>query len=191
MNTIRNGFDYEHQAFVLNGKYVRCGHPEAMNCGCYGRLHEGEPATTQERGANDMNTIQSTDTRRPTPWGQADYQYQLAPGVSFVNTPGHGGFLIGFKAAEKYLTLAAINSAEPFGKFLAFEEDCLASIVVFEHPEWGTMLGMKVDPKELFESISYWTPNYLRLRGIEPDAETLKRKATRDAEGHLTWKAVR
>ena len=37
-----NGFDYDRQAWVKDGKYVCCGHPESMNCGCYGRKHEGE-----------------------------------------------------------------------------------------------------------------------------------------------------
>lgn len=38
-----NGFDYENQAWVKDGRYVRCGHPETMNCGCFGRAHQGEP----------------------------------------------------------------------------------------------------------------------------------------------------
>jgi hypothetical protein len=38
-----NGFDYTRQAWVKDGRYLRCGHPEPMNCGCYGREHEGEP----------------------------------------------------------------------------------------------------------------------------------------------------
>jgi hypothetical protein len=37
-----NGFDYANQAWVRNGRYVRCGHPASMNCVCYGRLHQGE-----------------------------------------------------------------------------------------------------------------------------------------------------
>jgi hypothetical protein len=37
-----NGYDYVHQAWVADGKYVRCGHPKSMQCNCYGRLHEGE-----------------------------------------------------------------------------------------------------------------------------------------------------
>lgn len=37
-----DGYDYENQAWVLHGKYVRCGHPESMNCRCYGKLNEGE-----------------------------------------------------------------------------------------------------------------------------------------------------
>ena len=38
-------FDYVKQAWVIDGKYIRCGHPESMSCGCYGRIHEGEVAT--------------------------------------------------------------------------------------------------------------------------------------------------
>lgn len=37
-------FDYENQAWVIDGRYQRCGHPEAMDCGCYGRAHAGEVA---------------------------------------------------------------------------------------------------------------------------------------------------
>ena len=37
-----NGFDYDKQAWVEDGKYVRCGHPDSMNCDCYGKIHEGE-----------------------------------------------------------------------------------------------------------------------------------------------------
>ena len=37
-----NGYDYDKQAWVLRGKYVRCGHPEEMDCKCYGKIHEGD-----------------------------------------------------------------------------------------------------------------------------------------------------
>jgi hypothetical protein len=44
-----NGFDYENQAWVVDGRYVSCGHPETMNCGCFGRIHVGEsPAANAE-----------------------------------------------------------------------------------------------------------------------------------------------
>ena len=33
-------FDYENQAWVVDGIYVRCGHQ--TECGCYGTKHEGE-----------------------------------------------------------------------------------------------------------------------------------------------------
>jgi len=37
-------YDYERQAWVRAGRYLRCGHPHEMDCGCYGRVHEGEVA---------------------------------------------------------------------------------------------------------------------------------------------------
>ena len=47
------GFDYDNQAWVHNGKYVRCGHPDSMNCGCYGKEHEGEKTLpTKQKGKN-------------------------------------------------------------------------------------------------------------------------------------------
>lgn len=32
-------FDYANQAWIVDGKYARCGHLES--CNCYGRIHEG------------------------------------------------------------------------------------------------------------------------------------------------------
>jgi len=37
-----NGYDYTNQAWVVDGVYIRCGHPEEMGCNCYGKEHEGE-----------------------------------------------------------------------------------------------------------------------------------------------------
>jgi hypothetical protein len=39
---LMNGYDYDNQAWVENGKYQRCGHPDSTHCNCYGKLHEGE-----------------------------------------------------------------------------------------------------------------------------------------------------
>lgn len=35
-------YDYENQAWMINGHYVSCNHPEDMHCSCYGKLHAGE-----------------------------------------------------------------------------------------------------------------------------------------------------
>jgi len=43
-----NGYDYENQAWVVGGKYIRCGHPETMDCGCFGKVHEGEACTEKQ-----------------------------------------------------------------------------------------------------------------------------------------------
>ena len=37
-------YDYDNQAWVVNGVYARCYHSASMGCNCYGRLHEGEKA---------------------------------------------------------------------------------------------------------------------------------------------------
>ncbi len=39
---LTNGFDYLNEAWVIDGRYVNCGHPESMDCGCYGRKYEGK-----------------------------------------------------------------------------------------------------------------------------------------------------
>lgn len=46
---LTNGFDYTNQAWVVDGRYVSCGHHEAMICNCFGRIHAGEsPAANAE-----------------------------------------------------------------------------------------------------------------------------------------------
>ena len=51
-----NGYDYTNQAWVIDGKYVRCGHGTLDGgygtqkaCNCYGRLHEGEECKEVQR----------------------------------------------------------------------------------------------------------------------------------------------
>ena len=42
INTELDGYDYTNQAWYKNGVYIRCGHPDTMNCECYGKIHEGQ-----------------------------------------------------------------------------------------------------------------------------------------------------
>jgi hypothetical protein len=42
-DTALDGYDYDVQAWYRGGVYIRCGHPEVMDCDCYGKLHAGEP----------------------------------------------------------------------------------------------------------------------------------------------------
>lgn len=44
-----NGYDYINQTWVSDGVYQRCGHPESMDCACYGRLHAGEEVAAGDR----------------------------------------------------------------------------------------------------------------------------------------------
>ena len=47
-----NGFDYGLQAWVINGKVQRCGHPDGMKCDCNGRRFAGMSL----RDANSLRT---------------------------------------------------------------------------------------------------------------------------------------
>lgn len=35
-------YDYANQAWVIDGVYQACNHPESMDCNCYGKQHAGE-----------------------------------------------------------------------------------------------------------------------------------------------------
>ena len=41
-------YDYDNQAWVVDGRYVTCGHPQrpskvyTFDCECYGKAHAGE-----------------------------------------------------------------------------------------------------------------------------------------------------
>lgn len=34
-------FDYKNQAWIRDGRYLDCSHPNSMDCQCYGRKYEG------------------------------------------------------------------------------------------------------------------------------------------------------
>jgi hypothetical protein len=34
-------YDYDNQAWIINGKYIRCEHPATMQCRCFGLTHAG------------------------------------------------------------------------------------------------------------------------------------------------------
>jgi len=42
LDTIKDGYDYDNQAWYKGGKYVRCGHPDSMDCNCFGKINEGK-----------------------------------------------------------------------------------------------------------------------------------------------------
>lgn len=46
-----SGYDYTRQAWVSEGRYIRCGHPYEMHCTCFGRLHEGELSLEPQKKA--------------------------------------------------------------------------------------------------------------------------------------------
>ncbi len=56
-NKLVNGYDYNKQAWVLNSRYIACGHPDTMNCNCYGKNHRGELVTGN--GSEIINQLNS------------------------------------------------------------------------------------------------------------------------------------
>lgn len=110
-----------------------------------------------------------------TPWGESDETIVLARGVVWVSTPSHGGFLFTSIAAHKLLTAEARQAAEFRNGQFAYEEDCKAAIIFYEHPEYGVKLGIKnADNAEAFqrdalETISAWDADYLLARGLTPE----------------------
>jgi hypothetical protein len=105
-----------------------------------------------------------------TPWGNSDSEKRYERGLTWVGTPSHGGFLVGKAYASKHLSPAAIAEGEPFGQYLAYEEDCDATIILYELPV--TREGFShVTDADLVDSLSRWHPQYLAARGIAVTAE--------------------
>src|SRR3990167_9593995 len=71
----------------------------------------------------------------PTPWGKADSVYKICDRVLEVNTPGHGGILVGKAAARRLLSPKAQAVGFEWAQYIAFEEDCNWAGVVYEEPE--------------------------------------------------------
>jgi hypothetical protein len=107
-----------------------------------------------------------------SPWGKVDSVQRIARGLSFVGTPSHGGFMVADGFARKYLSSAALLRGERFGNYYAFEEDCDTFIILLEIP--SSRQGTVTDEAKIIEGLSRWHLDYLRERGIAPDADGAK-----------------
>lgn len=110
-----------------------------------------------------------------TPWGQSQQRQQLEPGCWWVSTAGHGGILVGTRYAEEYLTPEARKLGEPFGSWLAYEEDCAWAVVIWELPRLSEAFSPQTRAEDLrseaFHSLSCWNADYLLATGVEPELE--------------------
>lgn len=52
-------YDYRNQAWIVDGRYVACEHPERVRCRCYGTAHAGQVAEQHE----DVQPQRATVTR--------------------------------------------------------------------------------------------------------------------------------
>jgi hypothetical protein len=115
-----------------------------------------------------------------TIWGKSDSIIRIKRGLSWVNTPSHGGFAVAEGYAHKHLSISARQRVEFRNGYFWFEEDCDYAIVMFElHDLFRstsvTEFPINVPTKEvLIKSLSHWHADYLVQRGVEPDAEGLR-----------------
>ena len=88
-------------------------------------------------------------------WGHIQDSTQIAPGVRWVSTAGHGGLMVAKATGERLLSEQARAAAEFSCGCYCFEEDCLYAVAFYERPEWqraleqdwlDTLLGYRVRP---------------------------------------------
>lgn len=115
-----------------------------------------------------------------TPWGKSDGTTKIERGVSWVNTPGHGGLAITSRVAIRTLSAEALQRADFKGGYYFFEEDCAYAIAFYEKPIWSLTLNpASVTAEEirtkLLPGISRFYSDYLIARGITPDPDGFSR----------------
>lgn len=104
-----------------------------------------------------------------TPWGPAQGAYNIAPGVRWFHTAGHGGLMVAKGVAQKVLSDAARKSADFWAGNFWFEEDAQYAIAFLEHPEWGETLkkiaGGSGGTKESYlDVVTRYFPKYAEMQ---------------------------
>lgn len=69
----------------------------------------------------------------PSPWDKIQRALEVAPGIVFVSTAGHGGYWI--SSARRQSMPAAIRQIETFAGGNWYEEDCDWSLIVLAFPD--------------------------------------------------------
>jgi len=100
-----------------------------------------------------------------TPWGSSDFVDEIRPGVLFVSTPSHGGFMVspeGMKGFSAALRLASKYGGR-CGSYTCFEEDCEAAAVLLELLDQGFYNEKERAPQRenLISNLSHFYPAYL------------------------------
>lgn len=131
---------------------------------------------TTARGVVGLGTM-----RIPCPWGRVVHHIRHAPGLHELRTAGGGGgYLIAKKLALSRLSDAARNRAQRYGYYYGFPfvHDPTSAIIPYELEDLRDQLlsggshHLDVPPDQyLWRALSCDAPDYLRERGIEPDAD--------------------
>lgn len=117
-----------------------------------------------------------------TPWGVANFRYNITRGFSKVSTPSHGGIALTSKFALNNLSYAAIRRAAIYKGYVFFEEDCDWAIPLYELNKYWDIyfkeskeLNTNEKRKEYIQNtLAFANPDYLieiaESAGAEPAA---------------------
>lgn len=134
----------------------------------------------------------------PTPWGKADGKHKICDGVYSVTTPGHGGILVGKKAARKLLSDRALKVGFAWGSWYAFEEDCACSVFIYEQTKLWAEMWNKRNPSMVREnpdqctveswkesarkSLERWYPDYFQKAQLKVGEEMYSHGSPGDSD---------
>ena len=99
-------------------------------------------------------------------WGKVQNRKTIQRGVHYDDTASHGGFCIALGTAKKLLSPEALEIGHRVGDYVYYEEDCAASIVLYEHPEWIKPLGFHDVKEHLAACLREYYPTYCTVKGI-------------------------
>lgn len=109
------------------------------------------------------------DRKAPkTPWGSAQTAYNIARGVTWYSTAGHGGLKVAKGIAQKMLSDAARKMGDFWGGAYWYEEDVAWAIPCYEVPQWDALIarkmgGKKHSKKDLEQIVRRWYPKYFEM----------------------------
>lgn len=99
------------------------------------------------RTASSDESWDDDDPEAPeTLWGPAQVSYEIAPGVVWYGTAGHGGLKVERRAARQ-LSRPALELGEEFDGAYWYEEDVLWAIPMYENPDWNRIFTRKAGGK--------------------------------------------
>lgn len=119
-----------------------------------------------------------------SPWGSIQHTTRVAPGIRFVSTARHGGFLL---APEQNAKIhPAWRSADG-----AYEEDCEAAIVILSFPEHFSA-GQVAGAERI--AIDHYPDAFEQIYGVEVGLESYYRRevahAVRAAGKYVVTSAI-
>lgn len=99
-----------------------------------------------------------------TPWGRADFEERIAPGITFYGTPSHGGVLL---SEARYEELPpAFRGTEFGGNTRWFEEDCDLVKVIVAFPQFFLTTYRYVNEHQRIEVARDWHETLTRFERL-------------------------